>query len=142
MTCSKCRGSGIHRVKLRLRGYMNFPCPQCDKVGSIFCSGCYGLESTTENEMLTAKERTALRELFSRVKKKSTLVLPLDRAIDEVESVLLNVESGLSLSYFRSIKPKYTYSRPLRNQLQAVPPGPENLKHFPAGRCFRAWFNV
>ncbi len=124
--CKKCVGSGIITVTkrfLKKRTVVeNHSCPQCNKVGHVFCPTCIGLESTTDDEKLTDRERKALGKVIGKVRSSRILNLSLGRALAQVETTILEEEHGPTLNYFRSIKPKYSLSKALRARLATVPP--------------------
>lgn len=124
--CTNCGGDGELIVKRRIRVGTTFQtvdvpitCSVCKGYGYRGCRcGALGYVS----DAITSKERSALRDLVSKVASPRLFALPFGDAVKGVEKTLLDVEEGAALNFFRAIDPDYSLSKKLRGTITTVPP--------------------
>jgi tetratricopeptide (TPR) repeat protein len=137
ISCEPCKGLGKIPTTVqfgRQKKTVDLPCaacriiPEAPGTGWVFCPPpCYGLQAYPGSRKLGDRERKAVLDVLDKVRSVKTLSGPLASVLDTVENTLLQVRDSASLDYLRSIEPRYSFSREIRDRLGDVPPGEKAL---------------
>ncbi len=123
--CAKCGGKGYRLVWVRvgrLRLQKKERCGYCNGLGWRLCDTCRCLCYATDFKLLTKLEWKAMDDVIDKYRNVHTLKLSIDRAMKEMETILLKIDRAAALSFLRAIKPTYARTEGLRQAIEAVPP--------------------